>query len=343
MPWYDDDENFEQESLYKPLFQAGPCTDFREKNPYMCTLEIKIPYEQEQELKSLYSPLLQWIDPAFQLIQIDQQHKGAVVLSHEQDHLTNIIEDTYTSEHLTTQSLSVVLFLREETKYQLNARFAKDCLECPPWVFHHKIELASRTTLRSVARQDYYQSSPDLPLWTVCSVHYGNEQLRFNIFVRDFQEMKEFYSVLTGTEPSACKPGFCTFDLYSQPGLDIKLSLKYSPRLQPYPPKQSLLKFNVPYILDIKERLNLILTPYGNNRWLTRDPDGNDIVLSRRESEWCDECLGEEQFTEVSDSGQWSETPSEDSSWEMCSVTDSDDFSCESGCDSLSDCGWVTV
>ena len=129
MPWYDDDENFEQEPLYKPLFQAGPCTDFREKNPYMCTLEIRIPYEQEQELKSLYSPLLQWIDPAFQLIQIDQQHKGAVVLSHEQDHLTNIIEDTYTSEHLTTQSLSVVLFLRAETKYQLNARFAKDYLE----------------------------------------------------------------------------------------------------------------------------------------------------------------------------------------------------------------------
>lgn len=342
MPWYDDEDTFDQEALYKPVLQAGPCTDFREKDPYMCTLDIRVPYERVQELKSLYSPLLQWIDPAFQLIQIEQQQKGAVVLSHKQDHLTNI-EDKYTSDNLITQSLSVVLFLREETKYQLNARFAKDYLETPPWLFHHKIELASRSDMRSVARQDYYESFPDLPLWTVCSVHYGNEQLRFNIFVKDFKEMKKFYRVLTGTEPSACKPGFCTFDLYSQPGLDIKLSLKYSPSLQPYPPKQSVLKFSVPYILDIKERLNLILTSYGNDTWLTRDPDGNDIVLSSRESEWCDECLGEEHFTEVSDSGQWSETPSEDSSWEMCSITDSEDFSCESGCDSLSDCGWISV
>lgn len=338
MPWYDDDDDndLEQDSPRKHVLLGQPQMDWREKNPYMCTLEISLPPEEVPRLKSLYSPLLQWIDPAFKLIQIEQQEKGTLTFYHEQGHLEND-NDIYTEDHLSTQSLSVVLFLREETKYQLNARFAQSYLDSPPWVFHHKIELASCTDMRPVARQDYYESSPNLPLWTVCSVHYGNEQLRFNIFVKHFEEMKEFYRVLTGTDPSANKPGFCTYDLYSQPGLEIKLSLKYSPCLQPYPSKLSALKFSVPNVLDIKRRLSLMLTSNGDNTWLAFDPDGNVIVLTRDETEWCDEFVSETQLAEVSDSGQWSETPSEDSSWEMCSVTDCEDFSCESGCDSLSD------
>ena len=347
MPWYDDDDddqgNFEQEPAHEPVPFAEPQIALQERNPYMCTLDIRLPPEEVPQLKSLYSPLLQWIDPAFQLLQIQQQEKGGPLTFYHEKDQTEEYQEICTKDHLNTQSLSLVLFLREETKYQLNAGFAKSYLDSSPWIFHHQIELASRTDMRSVARQDYYESSSDLPLWTVCSVHYGNDQLRFNIFVKHFEEMRHFYRILTGTEPSACKPGFCTFDLYSQPGLDIKLSLKYSPCLRPYQPKQSALKFSVPDILDIKRRLSLMLTSCGDNTWLAYDPDGNVIVLTSDESEWCEECLSEEQFTEVSDSGQWSDTPSEDLSWDTCSESGSEDYSCESGCDSLSDYSCISV
>lgn len=334
MPWYDEDgDELELGSAQEVQGHGEPQVDLRDKDPYLCTLEIRLPRDEVPRLKSLYSPLLQWIDPAFRLLQIEHQDKCPFTLWHEQGNPEQIVKESYNKDLLSTQSLSIVLFLREEPKYQLNARFAKSYLESPPWDFHHKIELASRTDMRPVARQDYYESSPDLPLWTVCSVHFGNEQLRFNIFVKKFEEMKQFYSVLTGVDTSANKPGFCTFDLYSQPGLEIKISLKYSPCLRPRPSKLSALKFSVRDILYIKRRLGLMLTSNGVDTWLARDPDGNVIILSRDDTEWCDV---DGHSTEVSDSGQWSETVSEDDSWEMSSETDSEDFSCESGCDCLS-------
>lgn len=337
MPWYDEDEDkLESESTQELVF-SGPPVDLLDKDPYLCTLKIRLPQEEVPRLKSLYSPLLQWIDPAFRLLQIEPQDQCPFTLSNEQDDSKQNVKESSNENHLSTQSLSIVLFLREESKYQLNARFAKHYLEKPPWDFHHKIELASRRNMRPVARQDYYESSPDLPLWTICSIHYGNEQLRFNIFVKNFEEMKQFYSVLIGAETSASKPGFCTFDIYSQPGLEIKLSLKYSPCLRPRPPKLSALKFSVRDILYIKRKLELMLTPHGDNTWLTRDPDGNAVILSRDETEWCD--VGAEgHSTEVSDSGQWSESASEDSLWDMCSVTSTDheESSCESDCDCIS-------
>ncbi|XP_078376998.1 protein FAM124A-like [Oculina patagonica] len=334
MPWYDEDED--EQELEPTQVLSEPQLDLREKDPYLCTLEIRLPREEVPQLRSLYSPLLQWIDPAFQLLQIEQQDESVITSCHEQDGLKQNVTESYNQDHLSTQSLSIVLFLHEESKYQLNAGFAKHYLESPPWDFHHKIELASRSDMRPVARQDYYESSPDLPLWTVCSVHYGKEQLRFNIFVKNFEEMKQFYSVLTGTDTSASRPGFCTFDLYSQPGLEIKLSLKYSPCLRPRPSKLSALKFRVSDILDIKRKLGLMLTPNGDNTWIARDPDGNLVILSRDETEWCDVGV-EGHSTEVSDSGQWSETASDESSWEMCSVTSTENSSCsESDCDCIS-------
>ena len=342
MPWYDEfeTEKLELESTQEQVISQSH-VDIRDKDPYSCTLQIRLPREEVSRLKSLYSPLLQWIDPAFQLLQIHQQDKRPFNFCHElivDDPEQNVLE-TYNEDNLCTQSLSIVLFLHEDSKYQLNARFAKRHLESPPWDFHHKIELASRTDMRPVARQDYFESSPDLPLWTVCSVHYGNEQLRFNIFVKNFEEMKQFYSVIIGAETSANKLGFCTFDLYSQPGLEIKLSLKYSSSLRPRPSKLSALKFHVSDIPSVERKLRLTLTPNGDSTWLARDPDGNVIILSLDDTEWCDAGV-EGHSVEVSDSGQWSDTDSEDGSWEMCSVTSftscSEDFSCESDCDCIS-------
>ncbi|XP_022794294.1 protein FAM124A-like isoform X2 [Stylophora pistillata] len=341
MPWYDDDDkegelNLGQTRESQDHGATGPRVDWRERDPYLCTLEIRLPRDEVPKVKSLYSPLLQWIDPTFQLLHIEESNKKSFITWFEQDGPKEKASKSHLSRHhLNTQSLSVVLFLHEESKCQLNAEFAKGYLQSPPWGFHHKIELANPKDMRTVARQDYYGSSPDLPLWTVCSVHYGNEQLRFNIFVKNFEKMKEFYGVLTGCETSASKPGFCSFDLYSQPGLEIKLSLKYSPCLQPHASQLSALNFNIRNVLYIKQKLRLTLIPNGDNTWLARDPDGNAIILSRDENDVCE--MGVEgHSTEASDSGQWSETVSEDSSCETCSDTSCTSFSCESGCESVS-------
>lgn len=340
MPWYDEDEvegepNVAQTHERQDHGVTEPRVHWCERDPYTCTLEIRLPRDEVPKLKSLYGPLLQWIDPTFQLLHIEESDKNSFITRFEQDDPKGRGNESHLAkEQLNTQSLSVVLFLREESKYQLNAGFAKGYLQSPPWGFHHKIELANPMDMRTVARQDYYGSSPDLPLWTVCSVHYGNEQLRFNIFVNNFEKMKEFYSILTGCEISAGKPGFCSFDLYSQPGLEIKLSLKYSPCLQPHASRLSALKFNIRSVLYVKQKLRLVLTPNGENTWLTRDPDGNVILLSRDENDVFEVGVAG-QSTEASDSGRWSETASEDLSWEMCSDTSCSSFSCESGCESV--------
>ena len=314
MPWYEDDqENLDLVSTP----QAVPirrCSDARRVNdPFSCTLKITVPSEEVPGVKSLYGPLLQWIDPAFRLLRLENQDTPSLSCSHQRNHAQRLAQCVDNS-HISTQSLSVVLFLREGAENQLTANVAKRYLESPSWVFHHKIELANPKDMRTVARQNYYGSSPDLPLWTVCSVHYGNEQLRFNIFVQHFEEMKEFYRTLTGAEISASKPGFCAFDIYSQPGLDIKLSLKYSPCLRPFPCRFATLNFTVRDICYIERTLGLKLTSQGDDTWLARDPDGNNIVLSRDESERCYGCA-QDPFADTTDSGQWSETsPSDDTS-----------------------------
>lgn len=182
---------------------------------------------------------------------------------------------------LVTQSLSIVLFLRDDSHSQLRAAVAKGFLDCPPWQFHHKIELTSRFDFRTVAKQEFYECAPrhHFPLWSVCSIHCGNEQLRFNLFVRDLERMKEFYSLILGKEVNARKPGFYSFRIYYQPGLEIQLSLKYSPCLLPEPTAASQLCFRVKDIDSLRRVLPYDVIPGTVGTWSTRDVDGNPVVL----------------------------------------------------------------
>lgn len=184
---------------------------------------------------------------------------------------------------LATQALSIVLFLRDDAHSQLRAAVAKDYLSYPPWIFHHKIELTSRHDFRTVARQEYFDCAPrhHFPLWSICSVHCGNEQLRFNIFVKDFEKMTQFYSSLLDQKIQARKTGFCIFRIYSQPGLEIQLSLKYSPCLLPEPTEASHLCFLVDSVTHLQAVLPYKVLANDDGTWWTRDPDGNTVMLKQ--------------------------------------------------------------
>ena len=337
MPWYEDDEQNDDKGnmTETPLSTSsaeGACGQPAGQDPFVCSVDIRMEDETEVDwVRELLAPFLQWIDPAFQLIRIKDESMDhfTLVAKSLAESMRNRTQDCYHAAGqrvLNTQSLSVILFLREDAASQLTAQAAKQYLKSSPWEFHHKIELANPRDLRPVACQEYYQLSPTLPLWAVCSVHCGCEQLRFNLFTRNFEEMKAFYSAVTGKEKVVSRAGFCSFHLYSQPGLAIQLSLKFSPYLKPHVTEAAMLRFTITDVTRLRESLVFPLMPTGeSNTWLTRDPDDNIITLV------CEcPCVGAlpQLMTDNSDSGEWSrsETSSSEldtswnSTWETASV-----------------------
>ncbi|XP_048580112.1 protein FAM124A isoform X2 [Nematostella vectensis] len=268
LPWYETTTVLESSSHESPNQETGLCS---------CTLRIKVP--DALRVRELYSPLLQWIDPMFQLIHVDEGGRENDKKRHNRHR--DSADSCEPTMGVRTQSLSVILFLRNDGQSQPTADSATDYLSTPPWQFHHKIELTSRANLRVVARQVFFASSPgyELPLWSVCPIHCGKEQLRFNIFVNDFTGMKAFYSALVGADPSASKPGFCVFQLYSQPGLEIQLSLKHSPCLIPQLTEAATLSFVVNNISELRKVLPNKVTKHVTGTWRTRDTDGNEVLL----------------------------------------------------------------
>lgn len=268
MPWY---ESTSTKIPHQTKFQAA-------SDPYKCTLRISVTTEQAEYLKTLYTPLLQGIDPTFQLIKIEicKENENTREMS------SNSI-DSLPTMGLSTQALSVILFLREDAHSQLTSAAAKNYLAFPPWTFHHKIELTSRHDFRAVARQEYYECPPrhHFPLWSICSIHCGNEQLRFNIFVRNLEKMTQFYSTILGQGVQLSKPGFCLFRIYSQPGLEIQLSLKYSPCLLSEPTESTHLCFLVNDVLLLQDALPYKVVSNDDGTWWTRDPDGNTVILEQ--------------------------------------------------------------
>lgn len=333
MPWYeDDDQREEMDHVTRNLLTTrsnDACCQQETLNPFVCAVDIRMSDETEADwVKEQISPFLQWIDPAFQIIRIADEntdHFTIIAKSLAQSERNQIQDscDAVDQRTLRTQSLSIVLFLREDAAGQLTAQAAKRYLKSTPWEFHHKIELANPRDLKPVACQEYYQLSPNLPLFSVCSVHYGCEQLRFNLFTRNFEDMKRFYSAVTGKEKEISRAGFCSFHLYSQPGLAFQLSLKFSPYLKPHLTDTAMLRFRVNDVQRLRENLVFPLMPTGeSNTWLTRDPDDNIITIE------CECPYAKKLQTDNSDSGEWSrsETSSSEidtswnSTWETASV-----------------------
>ncbi|KAI8493530.1 hypothetical protein Bbelb_289270 [Branchiostoma belcheri] len=221
-------------------------------------------------------PLLAWMDPAFQLVCISQ---------HKPDWPS--LEKTDGN----TQAISVVLLLREDSGGDLSATSARECLHRPPWRFHHRLELVRTTNASCIAKQEFFDLGSRLPLWCVEPLHCGNEIFRFNLVVRNFSAMVDFYTRLTRKKAVCSRPGFCLFTLYTQPGLDIQLALKHSEYLTPYPTSKAMLKFATESVAKMAD-----LKPYKiGDDFLVKDPDGNPVLLDIKEQNEMKQKLKTEQ------------------------------------------------
>lgn len=251
-------------------------TDFH-KNPYKCRLSVSVPCGKGTRFQKIVSPLMKWIDPSFQMLQIVDDNGCEWKKNKEMTSPHELSEENI----VLVPAMTVMLFLYEHGT--MSAATVQNYLKKKPWKFHHKVELHNKwTPERAVAAQEFYGLADDLPLWSVCPVHCGNEHFRILFHVKNFQKMMEFYRCVTDMEIESSKPGFCIFQLYSQPGLDIQLALKQSKNIRPYPVQNACLTFQIKHIDPIKTFLDCNVVETGDRTFLVQDPDGNHVILQEQ-------------------------------------------------------------
>lgn len=240
-------------------------------DPYTCTVRIMSPKGKSKVLRKIVSPLTKWIDPQFQIVQIGEG-------KHTNSEKLTCSGDNSDDETLHTPAVSIMLFLSDNGAMTYDE--LKTALKKKPWKLHHKMELKSKISPdRTIGCQEFYGLADDLPLWSVCPIHCGNEHLRFLLQVKKFKEMVEFYRIITNAEMESSKPGFCIFPLYSQPGLDCQLALKYSKYIDPVPMENVILVFKVSCMNTIKASISTNVTQLDATTFVVYDPDGNKIHL----------------------------------------------------------------
>ena len=150
------------------------------------------------------------------------------------------------------------------------------------WNFHHKIELLDENK-QAIARQDYYELSYFLPLWSVSHIPNSRQPIvRFNIFTQHFDTMLTFYTRLFQRKPDSSKPGFVLFILPSSPHIKIiyQFSIKYSPSIQPYKISQSAyFKFRLNNLDHFINDYSSKLFTLNKFEYYIYDPDGNLLHL----------------------------------------------------------------
>ena len=271
-----------------------PKTNTMATNPFACSVLIEMANRRdEKKLRKAIMPLMTWIDPCLKLIQVSK--------TSGQNHNSNRFnsEPTISPPTLNTQkrrlthtfripcpAVSIMLFLQENGV--LGSRELQKSFNQSPWRLHHRIELVNvHCPDRALADQRFYQAHTDTPLWAVSPIDAGREHLRINIFVRNFPAMIEFYRIITGVEMETNKDNFCWFRLYSQPGLEIRLSLKCVDNVDPYPLETVQLLFEVNNVRHIKTALGVELKFIGSGCYTMTDPDGNVVVLHTSENTVC--------------------------------------------------------
>jgi hypothetical protein len=150
------------------------------------------------------------------------------------------------------------------------------------WNFHHKIELLDENK-QAIARQDYYELSHLLPLWSVSHIPHSRQPVvRFNMFTQHFDAMLTFYTRLFQRKPDSSKPGFVLFILPTSPHIKMiyQFSIKYSPSIQPYTIAQSAyLKFRLNNLDHFINEYSSKLFTLNKFEYYIYDPDGNLLHL----------------------------------------------------------------
>ena len=270
----------------------------KKSNFYSCKMEIWLPRKEILSTRQILVNILGHVDLEWRFTRIhdcansplhipDLKDSDCSSSSSNDNYGTGTGTGTGTgigtgTETSSTQSLSVILFLHEErecTSILDNSRYETELTVQTAWKFHHDVKQFSKIDSTVITSQKYYELGPDLPLWAVAQVHYGNEFLRFNILVKNFEKMKTFYETLIGKSCEVSRPGFCYFVLATHPGLEIHLSLKWLPNLTPRCITTAALRFKFRKLDTI---LSYLLSPPVHitpRLWQTEDPDGNVLLL----------------------------------------------------------------
>ncbi|XP_062592480.1 protein FAM124A-like [Saccostrea cucullata] len=242
-------------------------------DPFRCKLCISVPRGKRKVLKKILHPFIKWIDPSFEFLNIQENGNQTRNSINLQEH-----PQQCEVEYIRAPAISVILFLAENGT--MSSKDVQKSFLVPPWEYHHKVELFNvRSPERTAACQEFYGIADDMPLWSVCPVHYGNEHLRVLIYVKNFEKMVEFYRVITDCEMESNKPGFCIFQTYSNPGVDIQIALKYSKFIQPYPISTTFLAFKVTNVDSIKTFTGCTMVKISDSSFIATDPDGNAVHL----------------------------------------------------------------
>ena len=202
------------------------------------------------------------------------------------------------------QSLSCVIFLTDELFRNSKTKNFFNSIHL--WNFHHKIELLNEYK-QTIARQDYYELSQSLPLWSISNIPFNKQIIvRFNIFTNNFQSMLMFYEDLFQRKPDSSKSGFVLFNLSSSSNVHYQLSIKYSPSIQSYSISQSAyLKFRLTNLNYFIHQYTSKLFTINKFEYYIYDPDGNllHLDLNNQSSTGNELMMNTKPFVQTHDSG----------------------------------------
>ncbi|KAK6191838.1 hypothetical protein SNE40_003429 [Patella caerulea] len=237
-------------------------------------MSLHIPSDEISDIKKTIYPLISWIDQKFEIIKIcDESLKTKV------DNDDGRLWYHAPSNRLTTPAIAIMIFRSDSGPRNCN-QLSENVLEAP-WVLHHSVQLQKKTSPGlTVGQQNFYQISPELPLWSVCPCVAGQEHLRINVFVVNFRKMVEFYRLLTDVEMESSKAGFCFFQLRSSRGESVKLALKQCPSLNPQPLAQACLHFKIRNLENLKCLIKAKIWEISASVYCVLDPDGNRVHLT---------------------------------------------------------------
>ncbi|XP_028416136.1 protein FAM124A-like [Dendronephthya gigantea] len=240
---------------------------------YLCKADIFLPRAEIPSTRKHLAKILSHVDPGWKFIRFRNDEISPLAVKHDRLN-TSEIEN---SEETSIQALSVVLFIDEALYEEVLGTIQN---EADIWQLRHSIKLLNNVDDSTVIGcMDFYEFSKHLPLWAISPIHFGNKILRFNIFVKDFEKMREYYERLISQQCNFVRTGFCIFNVHSYPGLDVQISLKKELYAHLHLTRSAVLRLKFRK-LDVA-RCNLVssLVQINLRVWRTKDPEGNVILL----------------------------------------------------------------
>ncbi|UJR16138.1 hypothetical protein I4U23_003049 [Adineta vaga] len=274
-----------------------------------CELILKIGCNESDEIASAITSLLRSCSIADQtFLFVERQIQPSTYFG-------SFTSSTLRSKNpIQCQSLSCVIFVTDDIfKQHSKKEFFKSI---NIWNFHHKIELLDEYR-HILARQDYYELSHLLPLWSISHIPFNRQIIiRFNIFTKNFDNMIKFYKHLFQRHPDSSKSGFALFYLPSSssssssssthPKILYQFSIKYSPSIESYTISQgAYLKFRLNNLNHFLHEYTRKLFTINKFEYYIHDPDGNllHLCLHHKSSNTKESLLLNKSFLHPNDSG----------------------------------------